>query len=157
MKRLMLLLAVLAMVFPALAGATNFGDQLVFEGGFRTDTKILTATTQLGEEDCGKIILCGTDAIEFDLPATILGCEMTFVNIGAAGNNDVEIDPAAADQLFGTCTLAASVVTIAGAAGESMINTKGTTTRGNTVKIVGDGVDGWYITGCTGIWAEASP
>jgi hypothetical protein len=125
-------------------------------GSYR-DYTLSTDNETLTVADCGKTYAQATDAKQYNLPATAAGCTFTFINAGAATNNDVEINPDAADQMFGTVTLAASVVAVAGAAGESVINTKATTVRGDSMTIVGDGADGWYIVGSTGIWAEETP
>lgn len=117
---------------------------------------IVTADLTLTDADSGKVLLIGTDALTITLPATKLGCEFTFINIGAAGNNIITISPVAADGIAGTITLAASVVTRVGTVDVDLVNTKATATKGNAVKIVGTGVTGtgaWYILNSTGIWA----
>jgi len=114
-----------------------------------------SGTTTVTAADCGKVFTAAADADGvFNLPATISGCSLTFINIGAATNNLLTINPDNADQIFGTVTLAASVVAIAGNAGDAVSNTKGTSIRGDSMTIVGDGVDGCYIVFSTGIWAD---
>lgn len=131
------------------AGTVTTRNQL---GTVATVTKAATST--LTAADCGKTVFVATDAIVTTLPATIAGCTFTFVNTGAAGNNILTINPNDADQIFGTVTLAASVVAIVGAAGDAVANTKATSIRGDAMTLVGDGVDGWYIASSTGIWAD---
>ncbi|MFZ2950898.1 MAG: hypothetical protein WA003_15595 [Desulfuromonadaceae bacterium] len=120
--------------------------------------KTITAgsgTTTVTTAHCGGVLTAAADADGvFNLPATSAGCVLTFVNIGAAGNNLLTINPDNADQIFGTVTLAASVVAVAGSAGDAVSNTKATTIRGDSMTLVGDGTDGWYITASTGIWAD---
>lgn len=116
-----------------------------------TDNVVLTAA------DSGKVYAIGTDAKVFNLPATAAGMVFTFINSGGAGNNIVEVNPDDNDQIYGTITLAASVVVINGDAGEALLNTKATSRRGDSVTLIGDGVDGWYVVASTGIWAEATP
>ena len=116
----------------------------------------LTANTTLTREDSGKTFLIGTDALVITLPSTFVGLEYTFINDGAAGNNIITISPQAADGIAGTITLASSVVTRVGTVDIDLVNTKATSTKGNSVKIVGTGVAGtgaWYIVSSTGIWA----
>lgn len=116
----------------------------------------LTANTTLTREDSGSIFAIATDAIVVTLPSTFVGGEFTFINTGAAGNNIITISPQAADGIAGTITLASSVVTRVGTADADLVNTKATSTKGNSVKIVGTGVAGtgaWYIVSSTGIWA----
>lgn len=118
--------------------------------------KTLTASATLTADDSGAPILIGTDALVITLPATVAGLVYEFVNIGAAGNNIITISPAAADGIAGTITLAASVVTRVGTVDTDLVNTKATSTLGNSVKIIGTGVTGtgaWIIVRSTGIWA----
>lgn len=116
----------------------------------------LTANETLTSGDSGKTFLIGTDALVITLPATELGAEFTFINIGAAGNNIITVSPQAADGIAGTITLASSIVTRVGTVDTDLVNTKATSTKGNAVTIVGTGVAGtgaWYIKNSTGIWA----
>lgn len=117
---------------------------------------VLAADTTLTAADSGKIFGIGTDAIVVTLPSTQAGLDFTFINIGAAGNNIITISPQAADGIAGTITLASSVVTRVGTVDTDLVNTKATSTKGNSVRIVGTGVAGtgaYYITSSTGIWA----
>lgn len=126
------------------------------DGKSRGLVEVVTTSQTLTSDDSGKIFLVGTDALVFTLPATSAGLEFTFVNIGAAGNNIITISPQAADGIAGTITLAASVVTRVGTVDVDLVNTKATSTKGNSVKIVGTGVAGtgaYYIVSSTGIWA----
>jgi len=107
--------------------------------------------------DSGTNFMIGTDAKTFTLPAasaSTKGVWYTFTNIGADGNNIVTISPAAADYIAGTITLAASVVDIGVVVNKDLINTKATSITGDSVTIICDGVDGWYVTASTGIWAS---
>ena len=116
----------------------------------------LTADTALTREDSGKTFLIATDALTITLPSTFAGAKYKFVNHGAAGNNIITISPQAADGIAGTITLASSVVTRVGTVDTDLVNTKATSTKGNTVVIEGTGVAGtgaWYIESSTGIWA----
>lgn len=116
----------------------------------------ITESVTLTAEDSGKVFLVGTDALVITLPATIAGLDYTFINDGAAGNNIITISPAAADGIAGTITLAASIVTRVGTVDTDLVNTKATSTKGNSVRIIGTGETGtgaWYIISSTGIWA----
>lgn len=117
---------------------------------------VLTASTTLTKADSGKVFGIGTDALVITLPATVAGLEFTFINTGAAGNNIITLSPQAADGIAGTITLASSVVTRVGTVDTDLVNTKATTTLGNSVRIVGTGVTGtgaYIIVSSTGIWA----
>ncbi|KKL80267.1 hypothetical protein LCGC14_2006470 [marine sediment metagenome] len=78
-----------------------------------------------------------------------------FISTGADGNNIVRLSPAAADGIFGTITLAGSVVQMAGTADTDLLLTKGSALKGDSVQLLGDGVDGYAIVASTGIWASA--
>lgn len=110
-------------------------------------------TATLTSADCGKLVTITTGTVTVQLPATVAGCTVTVVN-GVGGAGSVTIDPNIADNIYGGCTLAASVVTIDDTAGDSVTNTTGTAVKGDFMRLSGDGDVGWYITGCQGIWAE---
>jgi hypothetical protein len=116
----------------------------------------LTVSTTLTASACGNTYLIGTDALTIDLPATVANCVLRFVNSGAAGNNIMTINPATADNIWGTITLASSVVVIEDTAGDAIVNTKATSVKGDSITLIGDGADGWFILSSTGIWAEGS-
>lgn len=106
--------------------------------------------------DSGKVFLIGTDALVITFPSTEAGLEFTFINSGAAGNNIITISPQAADGIAGTITLASSVVTRVGTVDVDLVNTKATSTKGNSVRLIATGVAGtgaYYIVSSTGIWA----
>lgn len=116
----------------------------------------VTESLTLTANDSGSVFLVGTDALVITLPATVSGFEAEFINIGAAGNNIITISPQAADGICGTITLASSVVTRVGTVDTDLVNTKASSTLGNSVKIVGTGTTGthaWVIVRSTGIWA----
>ncbi len=124
-----------------------------------TDDRVITAA------DHGTIFMIGTDAKTFTLPATIAGIELTFINIGAAGNNILTISPVIADGVFGNlaashganadATTADGLVSQAsGAANKDWVNTKTTANQGDRCTLIGDGVDGWFITAGVGVWAS---
>lgn len=116
----------------------------------------ITTNTTLTDADSGKTFLIATDGLTVTLPATQAGLEFTFINSGAAGNNIITVAPVAADGICGTITLASSVVTRVGTVNTALVNTKATSTLGNSVKIVGTGVTGtkaYVIVSSTGIWA----
>lgn len=125
-------------------------------GGANSPIQIVIANLTLSAADSGKTFLVATDALTITLPATIAGCQYTFINHGAAGNNIITVAPQAVDGIAGTITLASSVVTRVGTVNTALVNTKATSTKGNAVTIIGTGVTGtgaWYIKESTGIWA----
>ncbi len=123
---------------------------------FNPVVETITANRTLVQEDSGKIFLVGTDALIVTLPSTVAGLKYEFINSGAAGNNILQISPAAADGISGTITLASSVVVDAGVVNKDLINTKATSKSGDKVSLIGTGVAGttaWIIQSSTGIWA----
>lgn len=124
--------------------------------GILDDADTITADRTLTRADSGRVFLIGTDALTITLPPTQKGLDFTFINIGAAGNNIITISPQAADGIAGTITLASSVVTRVGTVDTDLVNTKATSTKGNSVRLIGTGVAGtgaYYIVSSTGIWA----
>lgn len=119
-------------------------------GGLYTTS---TTSRTLTASECGNIISMATGTTVFTLPATVANCELTFVNAVAGPNATMTIDPNASDKIMGGVTLATTTVTIAGADGAYVINTGGTTVKGDWITLVGDGVDGWFIIGSKGIFA----
>lgn len=86
--------------------------------------------------------------VVFTLPATAAGLTYRFslANAGLSGGTGLSVSPAAADQIAGNgFTLADN---------KDAINTGATDRAGDFLEIVGDGADGWYITGVIGIWAR---
>lgn len=114
----------------------------------KTDNYTVTAS------DNGKVFGIATDAKVFTLPATSNGLKYRWVNLGAAGNNIITISPQATDAIFGTITLAASVVVMTGVDNKDVINTKATSQKGDWIELTADGNVGWIITGSAGIWAS---
>ena len=102
--------------------------------------------------DSGKVFTVATDALVITLPACEAGLKFTFVNTGADANNIITLSPAATDGIWGTITLAGSVVDLGGVANKDLINTKTSAIKGDSVTLVSDGTD-WYVTASTGIWA----
>lgn len=118
--------------------------------------EVLTEDTTLTYDHTGMTFGIGTDGIVITLPPTKNGIEFSFINIGAAGNNVVTIAPQEEDGIAGTITLADTAVTRVGTVNTALVNTKATSTLGNSVKIIGTGVAGtgaYIIQGSTGIWA----
>ena len=115
----------------------------------------ITASTTLVAGDSGKVFTVATDALVITLPACEAGLKFTFVNTGADGNNIITLSPQSTDGVWGTITLAGSVVDLGGVANKDLINTKGTAIKGDSVTLVSDGTD-WFVTASTGIWAAES-
>ena len=121
----------------------------------KQNVETLTASKTLTAADTGTTYFIATDALVMTLPACATagaGTTYKFVNSGADGNNIITISPNSADAIWGTITLAASVVDLGGADNKDLINTKATSIKGDSVEIVCDGTD-WFVQNSTGIWA----
>jgi len=119
--------------------------------------QVLADNITLTANDSGKVILIATDAKAITLPPTRQGLIYTIVNSGAAGNNIVKVSPIATDGIFGSITLASSVVVLDGTVNKAVQNTKATAQTGDSITLVGTGITGtkaWIVTSSTGIWAK---
>ena len=142
-------------------GAVNIGGAFsvdsssevrIAKRGHTLDTGNVTLTLS----DCGSIRMIATDAKTYTLPDTTTvgaGCEFTFINTGAddAVLLTVTPDDTTADAINGTC----AAVVFTGTDDGDMTNTKSGANKGDWSKIVSDGVTGWFVIGCDGVWAGA--
>ncbi len=80
------------------------------------------------------------------LPATVVGMTFTITNSAADGAAGVSVSPNAIDKIMG--------VGLTSADNKDLINTKATARTGDSVTLVGDGVNGWYVQKLTGTWAR---
>lgn len=131
-------------------------ESQVADDGVRNPLIVETDTVNktLDAKDSGKVFLMGTDAKIYTLPATVKGLVYTFFNSGADGNNTLTVSPNTSDAIHGTITLAATVVVLSGTDDKDVINTKASSTTGDSITLVGDGVTGWFVKASTGIWAS---
>ena len=119
----------------------------------KVERRVITVTDDYTvlEEDSGSIFILATDNKEFTLPATKIGLEYTFINMGADGNVLLNIDPADGDGIYGTI----AAIQMSGTDGGILSSTKSTMLQGDWAKIVGNGSTGWIIVGGDGVWAGA--
>lgn len=115
---------------------------------FKRTVEIKTAAYTLTAADSGKIFLANAAAsVVFTLPSTVLGLQFTIVCMTATSSGaGTSFSPAAADKIMGNAFTAAD--------DKDAQNTAATDVVGDTMTVVGDGVDGWYITNVIGIWAR---
>jgi hypothetical protein len=141
------------------------GNQHLVDDSFRYLVK--TDNYTVVPQDNGKIIAIGTDAKTMTLPlaSTVPGMLITFLNIGAAGNNIITISPNAADAIKGNlvksqgsnadATTADGLVAISGGvANKDWVNTKATANIGDRTTLMSDGSTTWWILDGVGIWAS---
>lgn len=110
----------------------------------------VTASTTITHADHGATIgIAAGTSFTVTLPATQKGLNYTFVLEGvASGGIGHNVDPAAADKITGNG--------LALADGVSIKCTQATNRTGDSLTLVGDGADGWYITAVTGTWAQGA-
>ncbi len=100
----------------------------------------------LDAQDVGKVLYVTTDAKTVTLPATAAGLQYIVMNGGATpGSVGMSVSPNTADRIMGA--------DLAGADNKDRINTKATARPGDYIKLVADGVNGWYVVEENGTWA----
>ena len=131
-------------------------EVFTFGAGTIKGTVSVTGAYTVDESDCGKtlFVTAAHDGNEIGLPATIAGCELEFMYVGADGGALLDISPNASDAIHGSCTLAASVVEFSGADDADVGLTKASINTGDFIRLIGDGTEGWYATGIVGICAN---
>jgi hypothetical protein len=136
--------------------STDDAENVAFATGVVMNTVSVTGATTLDKSDCGKtmMVTAGIDAASITLPATVDGCRLEFMYVGADGGALLDISPNASDAVHGSCTLAASVVEFSGTDDADIGLTKATANTGDTITLMGDGTEGWYVLACAGIWAN---
>lgn len=105
-----------------------------------------SADTTVAAADSGYLIDVDTDAKIMTLPATVVGMTFTFVNAGADGAVLLSVSPNAADKIIGAGFTAAD--------NKDAQNTKATAKKGDYIRLVGDGVDGWFVQEMRGTWVR---
>ncbi len=130
-------------------------------GGHTTGAvNAITGVDSLTSADCGKLttVTAGIDTASITLPeaSTVIGCTFTIMYIGADAGALLDITPldSDADGIEGSCTLAASVVTLSGTADADVGFTKASILTGDTMKLTSVGANLWIMHGVTGICAN---
>lgn len=114
----------------------------------RPQVATLSVDTVLTVADSGKVFrVTGVDRVA-SLPATSPGLTYTFVVAASAlsAATGFSIRPVAIDKIMANG--------ITSADNKDLINSGATDAEGDTVTLVGDGVDGWYVTQRLGTWAR---
>lgn len=117
----------------------------------------VTENKTLAIKDCGVVQNVITDGLTITLPSTVVGYRYILRNGGdnASGTPTrsggdasvaVTVSPAAADLIAGMEVTAAD--------NKDFVNTKATAKVGDELELVGDGTNGWNVTGVKGIWAK---
>lgn len=100
--------------------------------------------------DSGKlIVVTGADKV-LTLPATAAGLyyRVTLAAAGLSAGTGLQIAPQAADKIMGNgFTSADNKAAVLAGSGDR---------EGDSITLVADGVDGWYIASVTGTWTRAA-
>jgi len=107
-------------------------------------SETISANDTMAEGDSGTVKLIDTDAVVITLPATAAGMTLTFVNVGDNGTVGFSVSPNASDKIMGNGYTSAD--------NKDVINTKATAKKGDYIKLVGDGVNGWFVQDVRGVW-----
>lgn len=104
------------------------------------------ATLTLTEADNHKTIFAAVADLVVTLPATFVGGHFTFIVKTLSTVTGLSISPVAADAIHG-----AGLTSVDDG---DLVNTAATDAEGDSVTIVADGVDGWFIESINGTWAK---
>jgi len=105
---------------------------------------IKAADFTLTAADSGSVFIADAVDLTVTLPATAAGLEFTFVVATVSVTTGLSISPVTADYIAHTTAVV----------DKDLINTGATDVIGDSVTIVGDGVDGWFCTSLKGTWAK---
>lgn len=108
-----------------------------------------TSYTVLASESGATFVSSAADVV-FTLPATAAGLVYRFINGSVSAGTGLSVSPNASDKIMGSI----GSVAITSADDKDLINTGATDVLGDSLTLMGDGVDGWYIIHGTGVWAR---
>lgn len=117
-------------------------------GGVTRPVSVTATGSALTAAQSGTVIIVTAADQTFTLPSTSAGIEYTFILAagGLSTGTGLSISPAAADAIHGGgLTSVDNKDLILAGSGDA---------EGDTVTLVGDGVDGWYITSVVGTWSK---
>lgn len=114
-------------------------------GGIITAVEVITATpfTATIAESSKTYVVNKSDAT-VTLPSTSAGAELCFSVMAIAATTGFSISPAAADAIH----------YITSTDDKDLINTAATDVEGDSVCLIGDGAEGWWVKSITGTWAK---
>lgn len=115
---------------------------------YKLPVEVKTAAYTVTAADSGKVLIADAAAsVIFTLPATVAGLVFTFVVKQLPGSGaGVAVSPAAADKIIGNGFTPAD--------DKDAVCVVASDRLGDMITLVGDGVDGWYITSVIGTWTR---
>lgn len=150
------------LTFAGTAGLLTDDSDLTFSGSTLTATNVVVSAgitlpvsstavfTAVPASQSGTTFISTAVDTVFQLPATQAGLRYTFISKAPSGGAGMKVSPVAADKIMGT----AGTVAFTSADDKDAINTGATDAEGDSITLVGDGVDGWFIVSSTGVWAR---
>ncbi len=127
---------------------TAWTQELASNRSGMTNVKSSAVSFALTAADSGSIVLITANDKVVTLPSTEVGLTYTIIAGTAGGSAGLKISPAAADKIIGAGGV--------GADNKDAINDTGTDVIGDSLTLVGDGADGWYVVAQHGIWSQES-
>lgn len=134
------------------AATVASGGSLTFASGSKQVSQVQTKATNytvLASESGATFIASAADVV-FTLPATAAGLVYRFINGSVSAGTGLSVSPNASDKIMGSC----DGVAFTAADDKDAINTGATDVLGDSITLIGDGADGWYILASTGVWAR---
>lgn len=105
----------------------------------------------LTEADSGKVFFV-TKEITVRLPKSLIGFEVTLINHGTIQAISITVDPGASQLIVGSIVTDSGTVYKSGNKGETVVNTYSSARIGDNIKLVANGLDGFFIKSTVGIW-----
>ena len=96
--------------------------------------------------ESGAVYVIGATDVVATLPATQAGLRYRFCVSAVSAVTGLAISPQAADKIMGNGFTSAD--------NKDAINTAATDREGDMIEVIGDGIDGWYVTNIIGTWAR---
>lgn len=118
----------------------------------RAEQGAITSYTLDDTSDCGVYLIDATNGGTLTLPDRDSGndgCVVHFINSGAAGAVQINVDPTAGNSIWGNC----DGVDFPGTPASVARNTLATQKRGDRIGLVATGSKAWWIIECEGVWA----
>lgn len=103
-----------------------------------------TADYTVKASESGMVFIAGAADVVFTLPSTEAGLRYTFITKTVSAGTGTSISPAAADAIHHTTSVD----------NKDLINSGATDVEGDSVTLIGDGAEGWWVDGIFGTWAK---
>lgn len=124
------------------------GSILALENGSKTTYPFIEKSADFTADasESGATYLIKAADVVATLPSTAAGLKYTFVVHTVSTTTGLSVSPAAADAIAGGGLTSVD--------DKDLINSAASDAEGDTVTIIGDGADGWWITDVVGTWAK---